>query len=319
MPLGAAALAGTSFPIDREMTAKALGFDGPTRNSLDAVSDRDAVLEFLAAASICAVHLSRLAEEIVIWMSAPFGFVRLPDRWTTGSSIMPQKRNPDAAELVRGKAGPDFRRPRRRAHHDEGPPARLFEGHAGGQGAALRRRRHVEIVLAATTGMMQDLEPVPERMAAVAGAGFSTATDLADWLVRQPRHAVPRRPPRHRAGIVAEAERRGCGLEDLPLEAMQAVEPRIHSGDLRGARGRELRPLPYELRRHRARRGSPSRSPGGRAASKSLSLGTLLALRSCFPFRCEPVVVHPQAKPLGEVSSRPGRGLFLREQVCSSG
>ena len=141
-PLGAGALAGTSFPIDRDMTAQALGFDRPTRNSLDSVSDRDCVLEFLAAASICAMHLSRLAEEIIIWMSAPFGFVRLPDRWTTGSSIMPQKRNPDAAELVRGKTGRVFGALVALLTMMKGLPLDLFQGHAGGQGAALRRRRH---------------------------------------------------------------------------------------------------------------------------------------------------------------------------------
>ena len=229
-PLGAGALAGTSFPIDRHMTAKALGFDGPTRNSLDSVSDRDSLLEFLSAASICAVHLSRLAEEIIIWMSAPFGFVRLPDRWTTGSSMMPQKRNPDAAELVRGKTGRVIGSLVAAAHRHEGPAARPIP-------RTCRRTRsssstpptRIEIVLAAMTGMIQDLEPVPERMAAVAGAGFSTATDLADWLVRSLN--IPFRDAHHITGrIVSEAEKRGCSLEELPLEAMQAVEPRIHQG-----------------------------------------------------------------------------------------
>lgn len=225
-PLGAAALAGTSFPIDREMTARALGFDGPTRNSLDSVADRDAVLEFLAAASICAVHLSRLAEEIVIWMSAPFGFVRLPDRWTTGSSIMPQKRNPDAAELVRGKAGRIFGALQAVLTMMKGLPLTYSKDMQEDKEQLFNAADTLEIALAALTGMVQDLEPVPERMAALAGAGYSTATDLADWLVRT--LDMPFRDAHHATGrIVAEAERRGSGLEELPLEAMQGVEPRI--------------------------------------------------------------------------------------------
>jgi argininosuccinate lyase len=225
-PLGAAALAGTSFPIDREMTARALGFDAPTRNSLDSVADRDAVLEFLAAASICAVHLSRLAEEIVVWMSAPFGFVRLPDRWTTGSSIMPQKRNPDAAELVRGKAGRIFGGLQAVLAMMKGLPLTYSKDMQEDKEQLFDAADTLEIVLAAMTGMVQDLDPVPERMAALAGAGFSTATDLADWLVRT--LDMPFRDAHHVTGrIVAEAERRGGGLEELPLEAMQAVEPRI--------------------------------------------------------------------------------------------
>ncbi len=225
-PLGAAALAGTSFPIDRELTAKALGFDRPTRNSLDSVSDRDAVLEFLAAASICAMHLSRLAEEIVVWMSAPFGFIRLPDRWTTGSSIMPQKRNPDAAELVRGKTGRVIGSLVAVLTMMKGLPLTYSKDMQEDKEQLFDAADALEIVLAAMAGMVEDLEPVPERMAALAGAGFSTATDLADWLVRT--LGMPFREAHHVTGrIVAEAERRGCGLEDLPLEAMQAIEPRI--------------------------------------------------------------------------------------------
>ncbi|HEY8381439.1 MAG TPA: argininosuccinate lyase [Microvirga sp.] len=236
-PLGAAALAGTSFPIDREMTARALRFDGPTRNSLDSVADRDGVLEFLAAASICAVHLSRLAEEIVIWMSAPFGFVRLPDRWTTGSSIMPQKRNPDAAELVRGKAGRIFGALQAVLTMMKGLPLTYSKDMQEDKEQLFDAADTIEIVLAAMTGMIQDLEPVPERMAALAGAGFSTATDLADWLVRSLN--MPFRDAHHATGrIVAEAERRGCGLEELPLAAMQAVEPRI-DGSIHGVLGVE--------------------------------------------------------------------------------
>jgi argininosuccinate lyase len=225
-PLGAAALAGTSFPIDREMTARALGFDRPTRNSLDSVSDRDGVLEFLAAASICAMHLSRLAEEIVIWMSAPFGFIRLPDRWTTGSSIMPQKRNPDAAELVRGKTGRIFGAFVAVLSVMKGLPLTYSKDMQEDKEQLFDAADTLELVLAAMAGMVEDLEPVAERMKALAGAGFSTATDLADWLVRS--LGMPFRDAHHVTGrLVAEAERRGCGLETLPLDAMQAVEPRI--------------------------------------------------------------------------------------------
>lgn len=225
-PLGAAALAGTSFPIDREMTARALGFTGPTRNSLDSVSDRDFVLEFLSAASICAMHLSRLAEEIIVWMSAPFGFVRLPDRWTTGSSIMPQKRNPDAAELVRGKTGRIVGALVAVLTMMKGLPLTYSKDMQEDKEQLFDAADTLELALAAMTGMIQDLEPVPERMAALAGAGFSTATDLADWLVRT--LGIPFRDAHHITGrIVAEAERRGCGLEDIPLDAMQAAEPRI--------------------------------------------------------------------------------------------
>ena len=228
-PLGAGALAGTSFPIDRESTARALGFDGPTRNSLDSVSDRDSILEFLSAASICAMHLSRLAEEIVIWMSAPFGFVRLPDQWTTGSSMMPQKRNPDAAELVRGKTGRVVGALVAVLTMMKGLPLTYSKDMQEDKEQLFDAADTLEIVLAAMTGMVEDLEPVPERMAAVAGAGYSTATDLADWLVRT--LGIPFREAHHITGrIVAEAERRATTLEALPLEAMREVEPRIHQG-----------------------------------------------------------------------------------------
>ena len=227
-PLGAGALAGTSFPIDRHVTAKALGFDGPTRNSLDSVSDRDTSWSS-AAASICAMHLSRLAEEIIIWMSAPFGFVRLPDRWTTGSSMMPQKRNPDAAELVRGKTGRVIGSLVSLLTVMKGLPLTYSKDMQEDKEPLFDAADTIEIVLAAMTGMVQDLEPVPDRMAAVAGAGFSTATDLADWLVRS--LGIPFRDAHHITGrIVSEAEKRGCTLEELPLDAMQAVEPRIHGG-----------------------------------------------------------------------------------------
>jgi len=225
-PLGAGALAGTSFPIDRAATAKALGFDGPTRNSLDSVSDRDFALEFLAAAAICATHLSRLAEEVVLWVTPQFGFVRLSDRWTTGSSIMPQKRNPDAAELVRGKAGRVIGALIALLTLMKGLPLTYAKDMQEDKQQVFDAADTLELSLAAMTGMIADLTAVPERMAAAAGVGFATATDLADWLVRS--LDVPFRNAHHLTGrLVAEAERRKCGLEDLPLEAMRAVEPRI--------------------------------------------------------------------------------------------
>jgi argininosuccinate lyase len=225
-PLGSAALAGTGFPIDRDETARALGFERPTANSIDAVSDRDFVVDYLHAAALCAVHLSRLAEEIILWASQPFGFVKLPDAWSTGSSIMPNKRNPDAAELVRGHSA-------RIVGHlvallvllkglplayakdlqDDKPP--LFDAHD-----------LLELSLAAMAGMISDLEFVPERMRAVAAAGHATATDLADWLVT---HAdVPFREAHHIAGrAVAAAESAGKTLDGLGIEELQAVDPRI--------------------------------------------------------------------------------------------
>ncbi|MFL5006403.1 MAG: argininosuccinate lyase [Microvirga sp.] len=225
-PLGAAALAGTSFPIDRFMTAEALGFDRPTANSLDSVSDRDFVLETLAAGSICAVHLSRFAEEIVLWMTPQFGFVRLSDAFTTGSSIMPQKRNPDAAELVRGKAGRIFGALQALLVVMKGLPLAYSKDMQEDKEQVFDAADTLELALAAMAGMVADLEPVPERLRAAAGAGFSTATDLADWLVRS--LDMPFRDAHHVTGrLVAEAESRGCGLENLPLEAMRQVEPRI--------------------------------------------------------------------------------------------
>ncbi|MBB3809973.1 argininosuccinate lyase [Pseudochelatococcus contaminans] len=227
-PLGAAALAGTSFAIDRHATAKALGFDGPTRNSLDSVSDRDFILEYLSAASICAMHLSRFAEEIVLWMTAQFGFVRLSDRWTTGSSIMPQKKNPDAAELVRGKTGRVYGALFSLLTVMKGLPLTYSKDMQEDKEQLFDAADTLELVLAATTGMVEDLEAVPERMSAAAGAGFSTATDLADWLVRSLN--MPFRDAHHVTGrLVAEAERRGVGLEDLPIDAFQTVEPGITS------------------------------------------------------------------------------------------
>lgn len=225
-PLGAAALAGTSFPIDRHATAKALGFDRPTANSLDSVSDRDFALEFLAASSICAMHLSRFAEELVIWSSAQFRFVRLSDKWTTGSSIMPQKKNPDAAELLRAKLGRIL-----------GATVALFTIM---KGLALTYSKDMQedkeqtfdaadtlmLGLAAMTGMVSDMTANREVLRAAAASGFSTATDLADWLVR--RLGLPFRDAHHVTGtLVAMAEKAGIDLPDLTLAQMQSVHAGI--------------------------------------------------------------------------------------------
>ena len=183
-PLGSAALAGTPYPIDREMTAKALGFDRPTANSLDSVADRDFALETLAAAAISAMHLSRLSEEIVIWMTPQFGFVTLSDKWTTGSSIMPQKRNPDAAELCRAKVGRIAAAFQGLSMVMKGLPLTYSKDMQEDKEATFDAIASYSVALAAMTGMVADLEPVPERMLAAAGSGYSTATDLADWLVR---------------------------------------------------------------------------------------------------------------------------------------
>ncbi len=225
-PLGAAALAGTSFPIDREMTAEALAFDRPTANSLDSVSDRDFVLETLSAASICATHLSRLAEEIVIWATPQFGFLRLSDRFSTGSSIMPQKRNPDAAELVRGKSGRIIGALMALLVVMKGLPLAYSKDMQEDKEGTFDALDNLALCLAAMTGMMRDCVPDLARMKAAAGAGFSTATDLADWLVQ--KLALPFREAHHLTGrLVAKAAEKGVGLEDLSLADMQAEEPRI--------------------------------------------------------------------------------------------
>jgi argininosuccinate lyase len=230
-PLGTAALCGTGFPIDRHMTAAALGFDAPTRNSLDSVADRDFVLEFLAAGAILAVHLSRLAEEIVIWMSPPWRFVALSDAWTTGSSIMPQKRNPDAAELVRGKAG--------RVLGAFAGVAVMLKGLALTYGKDMQEDKEplfeaaetLSLCLAATEGMVRDMTPDRARLREFAETGYATATDLADWLVRV--LGMPFRDAHHVTGrIVRAAEAEGVALSALPLAAMQAIEPRITAGVL---------------------------------------------------------------------------------------
>jgi argininosuccinate lyase len=219
-------LAGTSFPIDRHMTAEALGFDRPTANSLDAVADRDFALETLAAAAIAATHLSRLAEEIVIWATPQFGFVRLSDRFTTGSSIMPQKRNPDAAELVRAKVGRIAGAFQSLLIVMKGLPLAYAKDMQEDKEATFDALASLRLGLAAMTGMIEDLEPNAPAMRAAAAQGHATATDLADWLVRS--LGLPFREAHHVTGrIVAAAEARGLSLEKLPLEAMRAVHPGI--------------------------------------------------------------------------------------------
>ena len=225
-PLGAAALAGTSFPLDRVMTARALGFDRPAANSLDAVSDRDFAMEALSAAAIAAVHLSRFAEEIVIWTSALVGFLKLSDKFTTGSSIMPQKRNPDAAELVRAKAGKVIGALDALLIVMKGLPLAYQKDMQEDKAGVIDALADLGLCLAAMTGMVRDMVPDAARMRAAAGQGYSTATDLADWLVRA--LGMPFRDAHHVTGrIVRVAEERGVALEDLPLAALQEIEPRI--------------------------------------------------------------------------------------------
>ncbi len=228
-PLGAAALAGTSFPIDREMTAKALGFDGPMANSLDAVSDRDFALEFLAAASICAMHLSRLAEELVIWSSAQFRFVKMSDKWSTGSSIMPQKRNPDAAELIRAKIGRVFGANVALMTVMKGLPLTYSKDMQEDKEQVFDAADNLMLALAAMAGMVGDMTANRDSLRAAAATGFSTATDLADWLVRE--LGLPFREAHHVTGsLVALAESKGEDLPDLTLAEMQAVHDGITEG-----------------------------------------------------------------------------------------
>jgi argininosuccinate lyase len=225
-PLGAAALAGTAFPVDRDMTAEALGFDRPMANSLDAVSDRDFVLETLSAASITAVHLSRFAEEIVIWTSPLTGLLLLSDRFTTGSSIMPQKRNPDAAELVRAKTGRIVGALLALLTVMKGLPLAYQKDMQEDKEGAMDALSALSLSIAAMTGMVRDMLPDAARMRAAADGGYSTATDLADWLVNALK--MPFRNAHHVTGrIVAKAASDGVTLEALPLDAMQAIEPRI--------------------------------------------------------------------------------------------
>jgi argininosuccinate lyase len=225
-PLGAAALAGTAFPIDRDATAAALGFDRPAANSLDAVSGRDFAIEFLAAAALTGTHLSRLAEEIVIWSSEPFGFIKLSDAFTTGSSIMPQKRNPDAAELVRAKTGRLDGSLVALLTVMKGLPLAYQKDMQEDKVPVFEAVDALELCLAACEGMVRDMRPQVERLREAAARGYSTATDLADWLVRT--LGLPFRQAHHVTGaIVKRAEALGLGLADLPLAEMQAVEPTI--------------------------------------------------------------------------------------------
>ncbi len=227
-PLGSAALAGTPYPINRDMTATALGFDRPAANSLDAVSDRDFILETLAAASICAMHLSRFAEEMVIWSSAQFGFIKLSDKFTTGSSIMPQKRNPDAAELVRAKIGRIMGALNSLLVVMKGLPLAYSKDMQEDKEVAFDALDALSLSLAAMTGMVSDMQPNRERMHASASAGFSTATDIADWLVRELN--IPFRDAHHITGnIVALAEQKNCGLEGLTIEDFKFIDQRIDS------------------------------------------------------------------------------------------
>jgi len=228
-PLGAAALAGTGFPIDREKTASMLGFDGPTGNSLDSVSDRDFALDYLMAATQCSLHLSRLAEEFVIWASQPFGFIKLPDSFSTGSSIMPQKRNPDAAELVRGHCGRIAGAMNALVITMKGLPLAYSKDMQDDKPPVFEAHDLLGLSIAAMTGMIAEVEFSGSRMRALAEAGYSTATDFADWLVREAK--LPFREAHHVTGaVVALAEKQGCGLADLTLEQFQAIDSRIDAG-----------------------------------------------------------------------------------------
>jgi len=225
-PLGAAALAGTSFPIDRNFTAKALGFDRPTANSLDSVSDRDFALEFLAALSILAMHLSRFAEEIIIWCSAPFRFIALSDAFTTGSSIMPQKRNPDAAELARAKTGRIFGALIALLTVMKGLPMAYAKDMQEDKEPVFDAIGAITLCLSATAGMVRDMTVNTQNMRALAASGFATATDLADWLVRILQ--MPFRDAHHVTGrLVALAEAQNLDLAQLSLTDMRSIEPRI--------------------------------------------------------------------------------------------
>lgn len=225
-PLGSAALAGTGFPIDRAATAKALGFDAPTANSLDSVSDRDFAIEFLTCATQCALHLSRLAEELILWASQPFGFVNLPDAWSTGSSIMPQKRNPDAAELVRGHSGRILGCMTALMITMKGLPLAYSKDMQDDKPPVFEAYDLLALSLAAMTGMIETLEFRTDRMRGLAESGFATATDLADWLVRAAN--VPFREAHHITGrAVKLAESKGCGLDMLSIADFKSIDSRI--------------------------------------------------------------------------------------------
>ena len=250
-PLGAAALAGTSFPIDRDMTAKALEFDRPMANSLDAVSDRDFVMETLAAAAIASVHLSRFAEEIVIWTSPLVGLVKLSDKFTTGSSIMPQKRNPDAAELVRAKTGRVIGALNALLMVMKGLPLAYQKDMQEDKEGTIDALDALALSIDAMTGMVRDMEPDAERMKAAAGAGYATATDLADWLVRTLK--MPFREAHHVTGrIVAKAAEAGRAAAQAAACGHAEDRAAHHQGGVRRAVGRALGAKPHQLRRHRA-------------------------------------------------------------------
>lgn len=227
-PLGSAALAGTGFPIDRDITAKALGFDAPTRNSLDAVSDRDFALDYLMAAAQCSLHLSRLAEEFIIWASQPFGFVRLPDTLSTGSSIMPQKKNPDAAELVRGHAGRIIGCVTALMVTMKGLPLAYSKDMQDDKPPVFEAASLLALSIAAMTGMVADSTFKTDRMRQAAELGYATATDLADWLVREAD--IPFREAHHITGAAVKlAENKGVALDALSLDELQAIDPRVDS------------------------------------------------------------------------------------------
>lgn len=226
MPLGAAALAGTSFPLDRDMTAQALGFSHPMQNSLDAVSSRDFAVEFVSACALCMVHLSRLADEIVLWCSAQFNYITLSDAYTTGSSIMPQKRNPDAAELVRGKSGRVIGSLNTLLVILKGLPLAYSKDLQEDKEPVFDAAETLAVCLSVMRGMIDDMRANPDRMAEDAGSRYSTATDLADWLVQNLN--IPFRQAHHITGaVVKRAETLGIPLADLPLAEMQAIEPGI--------------------------------------------------------------------------------------------
>ena len=225
-PLGAAALAGTGFPTNREATAEALGFDRPTANSLDSVSDRDFAIEYLTSATQCALHLSRLAEEIILWASQPYGWVKLPDQWSTGSSIMPQKKNPDAAELVRGHSGRILGLMTGLMVTMKGLPLAYSKDMQDDKEPVFEAHDLLELSLAATAGMLETTGFVPGRMRLAAATGFSTATDLADWLVREA--GLPFREAHHVTGAVVKlAEAEGKALDALTLDQLRAIDGRI--------------------------------------------------------------------------------------------
>jgi argininosuccinate lyase len=225
-PLGAAALAGTGFANDRNMTARALGFSRPTANSMDSVSDRDFALDYLMAAGQTALHLSRLAEEIIIWASQPFGFVKLPDAWSTGSSIMPQKRNPDAAELVRGHTGRIIGNMNALMMTMKGLPLAYSKDMQNDKPPVFESHDLLGLCLTAMAGMIESIGFNRDKMRAAADSGYSTATDLADWLVREV--GIPFREAHHITGAAVKlCEQRGCGLCDLSIDDLTAIDPRV--------------------------------------------------------------------------------------------